>query len=139
MIHWKDCQDSEAVTLTVLLLLMVSMICSFAACTKVEVADGEIVAIFRYGDVDITQSMSHEDSDTVRRIFSKKNLFSDSPSCGFSKNVALTIGDDTYCIACDNCGIVYNVNEDKYFHLSDQENETLRKLLGEYGFTFPCV
>ena len=129
----------RCITFTILLLLMVSMIFSFASCSKVEVVDDEMVAIFRYGDVDITQSITHEDSEAVKKMFNKKNLYSDSPSCGFSENVALIIGDDTYCIACDNCGIIYSVNEDKYFNLSDQENETLRKLLGEYGFTFPCV
>jgi len=129
----------RCITFTILLLLMVSMIFSFASCAKVEVADGEIVAIFRHGDVDITQAMTHEDSETVRKMFNKKNLYSDSLSCGFSENVALIAGGDTYCIACDDCGIIYSVNEDKYFNLSDKENETLRKLLGEYGFTFPCV
>jgi len=127
------------ITFTVLFLLMVSMIFSFVSCTKVEVAEGEIVAIFRYGAVNITQSMTHEDSETVRKMFNNKNLYPDSPSCGFSENVALITGDDTYCIACDNCGVIYSVNEDKYFNLSDKENETLRRLLGEYGFTFPCV
>jgi len=129
----------RCIKFTIFLLLMVSMIFTFASCTKVEVADGEIVAIFQYGDVDIKKSMTHEDSETVRKMFNKKNLYSDSLSCGFSENVALITGDDTYCIACDTCGRIYSVNEDKYFNLSDKENETLRKLLGKYGFTFPCL
>ena len=129
----------RCITRAVLLLLMVSMFFSFASCAKVEVADGEIVATFRYGDVHITQSMTHEDSEAVRKIFNKKNLYSDSPSCGFSENAALITDDDTYCIACDDCGVIYSVREDKYFNLTDKENETLRELLGKYGFTFPCV
>ena len=121
------------------LLLFALIIFSFSSCSTVEIGQGEIVAVFKYGDADITQTLSDEDSKTVKDIFKGKNLFSDSPSCGFSKNVALIIGDDTYCIACDDCGIIYNVEEDKYFNLSNKENETLRNLLGEYGFTFPCV
>ena len=129
----------RCIALTVLLLLTVSMIFSFASCSKVEVADGEMVAVFRYADVDITKPVAHEDSETIREIFNKKNLYADSLSCGFSENVALIIGNDTYCIACDDCGIIYSIKEDKYFNLSDKENETLRTLLGEYGFTFPCA
>ena len=129
----------RCIALTVLLLLTVSMIFSFASCSKVEVADGEMVAVFRYEDVDITKPVAHEDSETIREMFNKKNLYADSLSCGFSENVALIIGNDTYCIACDDCGIIYSVKEDKYFNLSDKENETLRTLLGEYGFTFPCA
>ena len=121
------------------LLLVTLMIFSFASCSKVELAEGEIVAVFRYGDMDITQVLSDEDSETVRTIFEGKSMFSDSPSCGFSENVSLAIGGDTYCIACDDCGIIYHVKEDKYFRLSEQENEALRELLVEYGLlAFPC-
>lgn len=121
------------------LLLISLLIFSFASCSKVEVAEGEIVAVFRYGDTDIMQILSDEDSIAVRNIFDGKTMASDSPSCGFSENVALVVAGNTYCIACDNCGIVYHVKEDKYFHLSEQENEALRELLVEYGFSFPCV
>ena len=121
------------------LLLLVFMVFSFSSCSKVEIAEGEIIAVFQYGDADITKPLSDEDSEIVRKIFDGKSLFSDSPSCGFDENVALIIGGNTYCIACDTCGVIYNVEEDKYFNLNDKENETLRNLLLEYGFTFPCV
>ncbi len=120
-------------------LLVVLMIFSFSSCSKVEVAEVEIVAVFQYGDADITKPLSDEDSEIVRKIFNGKSLFSDSPSCGFSEDMALIIDGNTYCIACDYCGIIYNVEEDKYFNLSDEENETLRNMLCEYGFTFPCI
>ena len=116
------------------LLLVLLMIFSFSSCSKVEVAEGEMIAVFQYGDADITKPLSDEDSEIVREIFDGKSLFSDSPSCGYSENVALIIDGDTYCIACDTCGVIYNIEKDKYFNLSDKENETLRGLLCEYGF-----
>ena len=73
------------------LLLISLLIFSFASCSKVEVAEGEIVAVFRYGDTDITQILSDKDSETVRNIFGGKTMFSDSLSCGFSENVALVV------------------------------------------------
>jgi hypothetical protein len=115
------------------------MVFSFSSCSKVEVAEGEIIAVFQYGDAEISKPLSDEDSEIVRKIFDGKRLFSDSPSCGFDENVALIIDGNTYCIACDTCGVIYNVEKDKYFNLNDKENETLRNLLCEYGFTFPCV
>ena len=42
-------------------------------------------------------------------------------------------------IACDTCGKIYSVKDDKYFNLDDSENETIRNLLCEYGFKFPCL
>lgn len=121
------------------LLLVVLMVFLFSSCSKVEVAEGEIIAVFQYGDAEISKPLSDEDSEIVRKIFDGKRLFSDSPSCGFDENVALIIDGNTYCIACDTCGVIYNVEKDKYFNLNDKENETLRNLLCEYGFTFPCV
>ena len=44
------------------LLLISLLIFSFTSCSKVGVAGGEIVAVFRYGDADITQILSDEDS-----------------------------------------------------------------------------
>lgn len=115
------------------------IIFSFSSCSQVEVAESEIIAVFQYGDTDITKSLSDEDSEIIRKIFNGKNLFSDSPSCGFSENVALIIDGNTYCIAYDTCGKIYHVEEDKYFNLSEKENEILRNMLREYGFTFPCI
>ena len=123
------------------LLLIALMIFSLSSCSKVEIEAGEIVAVFRYGDADITKRLSDEDSEIVKEIFNGKNLYTDSPSCGFSENVALIIDGAPYCVACDDCGKIYNIEKekDKYFNLSDKENEMLRSLLCEYGFTFPCV
>ena len=120
-------------------LLIVTMLFSFSSCSKVEIAAGEMVAVFRYGGVDITKPLSDEDSEIVREMFNGKNLYADSPSCGFSENIALIIDGNPYCVARDECGTIYNVGKNKYFDLSDKENEILRNLLCEYGFTFPCV
>ena len=120
-------------------LLIVLMIISFSSCSKVEVIGNEMIAVFRYGEVDISKPLSDEDTKTIREIFDGKSLFSDSPSCGFGENVALIIDGNAYCIACDTCGIVYIVEKDKYFSLTDKENEIVRDLLCEYGFMLPCL
>ncbi len=121
------------------LFLAVFMVFSLYSCSKVEVAKGEIVAVFKYGDADIKKQLSEKDAQTVIDIFDGKGMFSDAPSCSFTEDVALIINENTYCVACDTCGKIYNTKEDKYFSLSDKENETIRNLLNEYGFTFPCV
>ena len=121
------------------LLLIVLMLFSFSSCSEVEMSTGEMLAVFRYGDVDITEQLSNEDAEIVKQIFIGKRLFSDSPSCGFGEDVAIIIDNKTYCIACDYCPLIYIAQENKYLKLSDDENETLRNLLCKYGFTFPCV
>ena len=92
------------------LLLIVLMLFSLSSCSKVEIEASEIVAVFRYGDADITKPMSDKDSEIVREMFNGKNLYSDSPSCGFSENVALIIDGAPYCVACDDCVFAEKVN-----------------------------
>jgi len=121
------------------LLLVVLIIFSFTSCHTVRVADEEIVAVFQYADINVSTKLSHEDAELVRDMFNGKIAFSDSPSCGFGKDVALTSDGYTYCIATDTCGIIYVLEKDKYFHLSNEEIETLHHLLSEYGFKFPCI
>ena len=121
------------------LLLVGALIFSLLSYFTVRVPTGEIIAVFQYDDIDIMEPLSDEDAETVRKIFNGKILSSESPSCGFGEDVALVVGNNTYCIACDTCGVVYLAEKDKYFYLSDKENETLRTLLGEYGFVFPCL
>ena len=121
------------------LLFAITMTFLFSSCSKVEIANGEMVAVFKYDNVDIHEILSNEDANIVSDVFKGKTLFSDSPSCTFTENVALIIDGNTYCIACDNCGLIYSVKDDKYFNLDDNENETIRNLLREYGFKFPCL
>ncbi len=122
-----------------LFFIVVLFTMMLSSCSCVEITDGEVIAVFQYGDADISKKLSDQDCESVKEIFHGKRLFRDSPSCGFSENVALIIGGNTYCIARDSCGVIYDVHKGMYFHLSDSENETLRTILGECGFVFPCI
>ena len=129
----------KLITSIVSLLLIVLTVFSFTSCHMVRVADGEIKAVFRYSDINVSTTLSHEDAEVVRDMFNGKIALPDSPSCGFGEDTALIIGGNTYCIASDTCPIIYLAEEDKYFHLSDEEIEILHNLLAEYGFKFPCI
>ena len=78
-------------------LLIVLIVISFSSCAKVEITDREMIAVFRYSDVNISKPLSAEDAETVQAIFNGKSLFSDSPSCGFDKNIALIIWLYLFC------------------------------------------
>lgn len=98
------------------------------------------IAVFKYGEVNISEKLSDEDLNTIQNIFDNKKLYKDDPSCGFSDNIAVVLdGTQVFCIACDECPIIYYKNEGLFFKLSDHENELLRNVLIQYGFHFPCV
>ena len=97
------------------------------------------IAKFIYGDMKIETEITDENLNQLVDVFEGKILKIDSPSCGFTENVSVKIDDKTFCIACDTCGVIYLLEDDKYFFLSDEENETIRKILKSYGFEFPCI
>lgn len=97
-------------------------------------------AIFKYNEYNISQPLSEQDLDSIIEIFNNKSLYRDNPSCGFTEDVSIQFNEsETFCIACDNCPVIYWKNKNRYLGLSDDENSSLRDILKKYGYVFPCV
>ena len=79
------------------------------------------------------------DVDAVVEILDGKIETPDNPSCGFSEDISITIGGNTFALACDRCGIVKNCTTGKYISISDAERDILEKLFTGRGGKFPCV
>ncbi|MBR6514225.1 MAG: hypothetical protein IKT46_05250 [Clostridia bacterium] len=124
----------------IILLLTLFGVCTLlmTGCAKTDIPDDSTVtATFIYGDTSISETLSNEDGKKIKAILDSKMLYTDSPSCGFSKNISVMIGGEIYCIARDGCGIV-RVGE-KYISLNNTENKKLREILTSHGFVFPCA
>lgn len=95
---------------------------------------------FVYGDSNILENLSDKDCNIIKDMFDNKKLYKDNPSCGFSENIAIVFDDSkVFCIANDECPIIYYQNKNLFFDLSNKENELLRNILTQYGLYFPCV
>jgi hypothetical protein len=68
----------KLITSIVSLLLIVLTVFSFTSCHMVRVADGEIKAVFRYSDINVSTTLSHEDAEVVRDMFNGKIALPDS-------------------------------------------------------------
>ena len=127
--------------------LMCCLMFCFCGCSSVKIDDKSIktdnkskgMAKFEYGDKDILTEISDSELKEIINIFESKDLYTDEPSCSFSENISVIIDDSHFCIANDECGIVYLKEENKYFNLTDNENKRLREILVGYGFSFPCL
>ena len=76
----------------------------------------------------------------LKTLFDGKIMYRDNPSCGFSETVSIIFDQkQTFCIAQDNCPIVYWKEKNRYITLSEDEKNQLRDLLEPYGFCFPCL
>lgn len=95
---------------------------------------------FQYENADVTCQLSDDEMEFIKTIFNGKKMYKDNLSCGFSETVSVTFNNEqTFCIARDNCPIVYWKEKNKYIKLTENEKEQLYTLLEPYGFSFPCI
>ena len=88
----------------------------------------------------IHEPLLAEDLKTITKLFEKKILYRDNPSCGFSEKIAIEINNDNiFCIARDGCPIIYWLNKDMFFRLTAEDYEVLTCLLEKYGLIIPCL
>lgn len=98
------------------------------------------VAVFKYENKDIRENLNAEELETIKKLFDGKLLYSGSPSCGFSEDIALIFdGDKVFSLACDGCAVIYFEASKKYFKLKSNEYERLKAILCAHGFVFPCI
>ena len=81
--------------------------------------------------------LSTEETIQICAIFDGKILYRDNLSCGFSENVAVVFNENqTFCIACDSCPIVYWKEKNKYFNITEAQKKQLYSILKEHGLSF---
>ena len=125
-------------------VIIVCFICAalfFLCCFFVRLPDGAAASVrYIYGEKNIETELSIEDKNAIIDILDGKliNIF-DMPACGFADDVAVIIGGKTFCIARDECGTVYYKEHNGYISLDSEENQRIRTILEDYGFSWPCI
>lgn len=125
------------------IILSVILLLSAAGCanTHTQISDSSQATLkFIYGDKEIVQVLDAEDTAKMSEIFSNKPLDGGSvPSCGFDEDISITFGNQTFAIACDDCAVVKDCKNNKYFDISNEDKEYIVSVFEEYGGHFPCV
>ena len=97
-------------------------------------------AIYHGPDNSVIHDLSQEELDKVKSIFSyhiMNNAEHDMPSCGFSEARAIKFNDSqTFCLACDDCDIIFWKERNVYFCISDKKMSELKHLFKQYGIRF---
>lgn len=92
----------------------------------------------------IDEELSKEEDEQVKKIYNKRSLYNDIPSCGFDNKVGFKFIDENgketiFAIALDHCGAVYDKNNKKYFSISDDERKQIDKIFSAHNIEFPRV
>ena len=103
----------------------------------------EVLLEYRYADKDISVKITDEDDVLSLKQILNGHTFVDSPACGFTTNVSVTMASDSksivFCPACDGCPLVLVSDIGRYIKISDAAREELDSILERYGAFFPCV
>ena len=124
-------------------LILLALIFSISGCSQTSVSkNADVTLTFVYGDENVKVTLEGEEAEKVIGILDGKNydsFFSGIPSCGFNKNVSLTVGGRTFAIACDTCNCVQDLGNLRYFDIPQEDMEYIHTLFEKYGGYFPCV
>lgn len=97
---------------------------------------------YKYVDKDIAEPLTEEETVAVREILKGKRAYRDdaTPSCGFNEEISITFGDQIFCLACDDCGIIKIAGEENlYINLTDAQRDAIEAIFEAHGGSFPCV
>ena len=101
-----DVMKKKIVIIVSVIVLFVLLIFNFS--TVIFIGNENVTAKYIYSDKNIITDLTAEDSKLVTEILNGKHIsIFELPACGFDENVSVIINDNTFCIACDECGTVY--------------------------------
>ena len=142
-VHGKKNILIVAISLTIIIGIGIVF---FTFCTPIFVSgNSDVYVVFKYDsynprdDRDIYEKLTDDEAKQVTQILNGHITYDDPvPSCGFDDDIALIVGDKRYCIARDLCPFIEC--DGKYFSSVSQEQiDTIRKIMGKYGAYFPCI
>lgn len=126
-----------------LFLLIPIAILSLFVCSKTKVRRSAPVTLdFVYEEKNIHVTLTDEEAAKVIEILNGNTydpILLGYPSCGFSKDVALKVGNRRFSIASDTCNCIFDASRFHYFDIPEEEMDYIHSLIEKYGGYFPCV
>ena len=142
----KPAKSKKPIILVIVISLTIIIgisIVFFSFCTPIFVSENsDVYVVFKYDsynprdDRDIYEKLTDDEAKQVTQILNGHLAFEEYPACGFDDDIALIVGDKRYCIARDLCPVIGC--DGKYFNVSQEQIDTIRKIMGKYGAYFPC-
>lgn len=131
-------KKKHKIALCIVALISAALI--FIGCERIFIfSGGNATLTFIFGDKHIVQTLTEEETKTVKELFSgKPSSFFELPACPFDENISISFGSQTFAIAGDDCDTVKDWGMNRYFDIGPEGKEYIKALFEKYGGYFPC-
>ena len=103
----------------------------------------EAVLTYSFTDKNILVRLTDEHDIRTLKDILKGHPMRDTPSCGFSTDVSITMTDGSksivFCPANDGCPLIRIGDSDRYIAITDEARARLNEVLEKYDMIFPCI
>ena len=121
----------------ILLIILLLMGCTGCAA-MISYPSGTAVRIcYDRESVSFDMELSTEEADVVLSVLNGKRRDLDitvtGAGCGFGREQSFVIDDSTYCLAQDQCSLIWEEGTDNYYLVSRQELDQLKEIFKAHG------
>ena len=120
------------------ILLSILLLLGYTGCYAViSYPAGTTVRICYDRDVSFDSELSQEEANIVLSVLNGKHRNLDmavtEAACGFGREQSFIINGITYCLAQDDCGVIWEEGTSNYYCISNQELEQLKEIFKARG------
>ena len=120
------------------ILLSILLLLGYTGCYAViSYPAGTTVRICYDRDVSFDSELSQEEANIVLSVLNGKHRDLDmtvtEAACGFGREQSFIINGITYCLAQDDCGVIWEEGTRNYYCISNQEMKQLKELFKARG------
>ena len=124
-------------------LLIILFLFSMGGCNRISINyDGNATLKFcgvcKDDKTKLTQILTEEETRIAKAYLSSAEYTPGVGGCPFNKNISITFGDQVFAIAYDGCPIIWILDSDKYYTMSEEGRTYIVSLFEKYVGYFPC-
>ena len=119
-------------------LLSIFLLMGCMGCAGISHPSGTAVRIcYDRENISFDLELSQEEANIVLPILNGKRRDLDmsvtGAGCGFGREQSFVINGSVYCLAQDDCGVIWQEGTDNYYLISQQESEQLKDIFRAHG------
>ena len=125
----------------ILLCIVSALLLSMAGCGSIRIPKGEL-ALLTYqvpaegNTARYAETLPSAESAKLRQVLMDAKPNPGVGGCAFTENISFTFGDQVFAVAYDGCSVIWDMNNDKYYVLDQEDWDYVISLFVNYVGTW---